>query len=143
MGAAETFQRAIHDFVSATQQFCNGNASSTKALWSHCADATIMGGWGAYEQTWAQVGPRIDWAAVRFLEGQVLFEMLTSGQEGSLAYSVGIEKYDVRLLGEDTFRPFALRVTQIYRFEGDAWRIIHRHADPITDRLETGAILPH
>jgi len=40
-----------------------------KALWSHAADVTIFGGWGAYEQGWEQVGPRLDWAAARFRGG--------------------------------------------------------------------------
>jgi hypothetical protein len=28
-------------------------------------------------------------------------------------------------------RPLTLRVTQLYRCEDGAWKIIHRHADPI------------
>jgi hypothetical protein len=58
----EDFQKAITDMQSATQEFCNGNANPTKALWSHFADATIMGlvrarkrkgfGWKRWSSQW-------------------------------------------------------------------------------------------
>ena len=28
--------------------------------------------------------------------------------------------------------PSVLRVTSVYRVEGDVWKLVHRHADPIT-----------
>ena len=45
-----------------------------------------------------------------------------------------IERSRVKMAGEgdDAMRPIALRVTTIFRREEDGWRIIHRHADPIT-----------
>ena len=27
-----------------------------------------------------------------------------------------------------------LRVTHVYRLEGDRWKIVHRHADPLIDK---------
>jgi ketosteroid isomerase-like protein len=138
----EDFKQAINDFRYATQQCCNGNANPTKALWSHAADTTIMGGFRSYEHTWEQVGPRIEWAATRFLEGQASFEILAAGQDQNLGYTIWIERYHARLLGSDTIHPFSLRVTHIYRREGGAWKIIHRHADAIMERFEATAILP-
>jgi ketosteroid isomerase-like protein len=138
----EDFQKAINEIQSATQRFCNGDANPIKACWSHTDDATMMGGWGLYEQTWDQVGPRLEWAAARFLEGKGSFETLAFGQDGNLGYSVWLEKYDAKVQGSDTVRPLALRVTQIYRREGGAWKIIHRHADAIMEKLEATAILP-
>jgi ketosteroid isomerase-like protein len=49
-----------------------------------------------------------------------------------LAYIVEIERNRMKLGGADESSPVALRVTTIYRREDDGWRIVHRHADPIT-----------
>jgi hypothetical protein len=43
---------------------------------------------GAYEQGWEQVGPRLDWAAALYLEGDTTIEMLAMGTSGDLAYAV-------------------------------------------------------
>jgi ketosteroid isomerase-like protein len=142
MAIQEEFQQAIDDIKSATQHVCNGNANPLKALWSRADDVTIMGGWGSYEHSWDQVAPRLEWAAARFLEGQGAFETLAMGEDGNLGYTIWIERYDARVQGSDTVRPIALRVTQIYRHEGSTWKIIHRHADAIMERLEATAIVP-
>ncbi len=141
MDAQKGFQDAIEDLKTATQEFCKGHAGPTKVLWSNAPDVTLMGGWGSYESTWREVGPRIDWAAARYLEGTVTFETIANGEDGNLGYTVGIERYAARVQGSDAMRPIALRVTLIYRREGGAWRIIHRHADAIMEKLEATALL--
>ncbi|HEY6409433.1 MAG TPA: nuclear transport factor 2 family protein [Ktedonobacteraceae bacterium] len=60
---------------------------------------------------------------------------------GDLAYTVWIDRGQVRVVGRDEFIPMALRVTYLFRREEGNWKIIHRHADPITDKTETSAIL--
>jgi ketosteroid isomerase-like protein len=141
MSAADDFNHTIQQERTANQHFMAGDAAPVKALWSHADDVTICGGWGAYEKGWEQVGPRLDWAAARFGEGQTTSEMLAMGMSGDLAYTVWIDRGQARVAGRDEFSPMALRVTYIFRREESAWKIIHRHADPITDKTEAGAIL--
>jgi len=45
---------------------------------------------------------------------------------------VWVERVKAKIGGREDVTPFALRVTTIFRPEDGAWRIVHRHADPIT-----------
>lgn len=130
------FQQAVAQVQSALQRACTtGEPEPLKALYSHADDVTIMGGWGAYEFGWAQVGPRLDWAVTRFVEGHIAFHPIAIGDDGSLGYTIWIEKGEARLQGSDGIRAFALRVTQLYRRENGAWKIIQRHADPMVEKI--------
>jgi ketosteroid isomerase-like protein len=49
-----------------------------------------------------------------------------------LAYVVEIERPEAKLGGREEITPWALRATMIFRPEEGTWKIVHRHADPIT-----------
>jgi hypothetical protein len=123
------------------RQFATGDPNPYKACWSQGDDVTICGGWGAYERGWEQVGPRLEWAASRWRGGHTAFELLAVGASGTLAYTVWIEHGDALLEGLDAYRPIALRVTHLYRLEGDSWKIIHRHADALVEKVAVSAVL--
>lgn len=136
MVTQDDFRKAVTQAQSAIQRACAGDPEPFKALYSHADDVTIMGAWGAHEFGWAQVGPRLDWAITRFVEGHITFQPIAIGDSGSLGYTIWIEKGEARLQGSDGIRRFALRVTQLYRRENGAWKIIQRHADPMTEKIE-------
>jgi ketosteroid isomerase-like protein len=60
---------------------------------------------------------------------------------GDLAYTVAIERSEVRVAGQDKPAPMALRVTHIFRKEDGAWKLVHRHADPLMNKTAPGAVL--
>ena len=49
-----------------------------------------------------------------------------------LACIVEMERYRARVGGGEDIRPVTLRVTSILRPEDGTWKVVHRHADPIT-----------
>jgi len=46
---------------------------------------------------------------------------------------VALERNRVKLAGAAEKVPISLRVTTVCRREEDSWKIVHRHADPITE----------
>ena len=61
------------------------------------------------------------------------FETVTKYVTPELAYVVWIERPKAKVGGSEEITPFALRVTMVFRPEEDGeWKIVHRHADPIT-----------
>jgi ketosteroid isomerase-like protein len=115
-----------------------GDAEPLKSMWSHRDDVTIFGGWGAYEQGWAAVEPRLDWAASRYSEGWLDRENLLEGVDQDIAYSVDIERSGGRFDNAPEVREAPLRVTHLFRREEGQWRIVHRHADFLRPRQEPG-----
>jgi len=72
--------------LEALRRFVQGDAEPVKLLWSHADDVMIFGGWGAWEQGWAAVEPRLDWAASRYAEGWLDRENLLEGVDQDIAY---------------------------------------------------------
>jgi ketosteroid isomerase-like protein len=72
-------------------------------------------------------------AQVRDGEGLTL-ETISLVEAPDLAYEVGIQRGTMKLGDADDMVPFALRVTSIFRREDDGWKLVHRHADPLTER---------
>lgn len=130
-------------FEQGTSRFMNGDAKAWKDNASKRDDVTIVGGWGAYERGWKEAGPRYDWAAARFKESgaKVSVEYVSSMSSGDLAYTVAIERATVRVGDADKPAPMALRVTHIYRKEDGAWKLVHRHADPLLAKTPPAAVL--
>jgi ketosteroid isomerase-like protein len=133
----------LPQFEEGISRFLNGDPTLWKQHASRRDDATIMGAWGAYEKGWTEVGPRYDWAAARLRESgaKVTVEYLSSGVSGELAYTVAIERSEVRLVHQDTPAPMALRVTHIFRQEDGVWKLVHRHADPLMGKTAPATVL--
>ena len=59
-------------------------------------------------------------------------ETVTSHVTPELAYLVRVERSQAKFGGQDAVTPISLRATMIMAREDGGWRIVHRHADPIT-----------
>ena len=75
----------------------------------------------------------MDRAAAHYRDGSVLgFELVSKHVTPDLACTVELERYQAKVGGSDEVTPVSLRCTTVFRRENDDWKIVHRHADPIT-----------
>lgn len=131
------FNQFLAQWEAAQGRFINGDPTPWKQRASHGDDVTIFGAFGGSEKGWAEVGSRNDWASAQFKDSGAKqnIEYLTTGTSGDLAFTVSIERQVAQIVGQSEPTSRALRVTQIFRREGDQWKLLHRHADPLVERL--------
>ena len=60
------------------------------------------------------------------------FENLAKYVTADLAYIVEVERCKAKVGGREDITPIAVRDTTIFRPEEGTWKVVHRHADPIT-----------
>jgi ketosteroid isomerase-like protein len=54
---------------------------------------------------------------------------------------VEIERAKAKIGGREESTPLALRATMIFRPEEGEWKIVHRHADPITTAQPADSVI--
>ena len=136
--ADSSFRAFLAEWEKAQSRFINGDPTLWKQHASHRDDVTILGGFGGYgEKGWDAVGSRYDWASSQYKSGGATMkvEYLSIVANGDLAFTVGVERQEGARVG-DQQNPAgrALRATQIFRREDGAWKLLHRHADPLIEK---------
>jgi ketosteroid isomerase-like protein len=121
-----------------------GDAAPAKSLFSRRDDVTLANPFGPPVRGWPQIEPTLERAAAHYREGEATgFERISEFATGELAYVVEVERLRAKVGGADEITPLALRVTTIFRHEDGAWKIVHRHADPITTPRPAESVVPH
>ena len=124
-------RRRYHRSVEA---FIQGDADVQKPLWSRRDDVTLANPLGPPVKGFDGVCEVMDRGAAQISDGEgYTFDTISWVETPDLAYEVGIQRSRARLTGAAEKVPISLRVTTIFRREDDGWKIVHRHADAITD----------
>jgi len=124
------FLEQYHDALDA---FFDGDAAPVKDVYSHREDATLANPFGPVARGWGEVEPTMERAASNYRDGRATgFESITTYITPELAYVVEVERFEAHVGEGEEIAQGALRVTSVLRPEGGKWRVVHRHADPIT-----------
>jgi ketosteroid isomerase-like protein len=133
MTAAESFDRAIEASHQALDEIAKGNPDPFFELYSDRDDATLANPYGPPVRGRSQIEEAGRRAASNYRDGRAIeFENFAKCLTADLGYMLEIERFEAKVAGGDEVTPVALRVTSIFCPENDAWRLLHRHADPIT-----------
>jgi ketosteroid isomerase-like protein len=129
-GLAEALER----IGAAATAMRSGDPEPYIACWEDGPDATLLGGWGHYVRGSAALADHFRWVGSRYggdegpVQATVENDVVTVGAD--LAYTVGSERG--RVLVDGVEEDMVMRVTHVYRRSGGVWRIVHRHADPLS-----------
>jgi len=141
--AIEEFGTAIERYHVAAADFIKGNPEPYKALFSQGEDVTVANPFFPVARGWEKVADRMERACSRWSEGEIVgFENVAQYATDELGYIVEIERFRAKLGGSEKAAPVALRTTSILRRENGDWKIVHRHADPITTEQPPASVLP-
>lgn len=129
----QDFADAVDAYRRALEQYVTGDPEPVMAFVSQREDVTLANPLGPPHRGPAEVGKAGRGGAAQLRDGSIRgFEEISRYSTSDLGYVVQIERAQARFPGSETMNPIALRVTMIFRREGDVWKLVHRHADPIT-----------
>jgi ketosteroid isomerase-like protein len=126
-------EEVVEQYRRAVEAVIAGDPSPQERLWSRADEVTLANPLGPPARGWAEVSAALRRAASQLSDGEGLeIERISQYSGDDLAYTLEIERCRVRVGGASEAAPSSLRVTTIYRREEDGWKVLHRHADPIT-----------
>jgi ketosteroid isomerase-like protein len=132
-GGVNDAETLIEQSHAAWDVFVKGNPEPALRLFSHRDDVTVGNPFGPFVVGWHRVSETVARAATFYKDGEAVdFERIATYAEENLAFVVEVERYRAKIGGADDMSPMALRVTSVVRREGHGWKIVCRHADPIT-----------
>ena len=137
----DDFDGVIKAYREALQAFVKGDPKPVLEHFSRRDDVTLANPLGPPRLGRAEVERTVEAAAANFKGGSMRFEEISRFATPDLGYVVWLERADVQLAGSEGLQPSSLRVTMVFRREGDAWKVAHRHADPITTARPISTIL--
>jgi ketosteroid isomerase-like protein len=132
MTAQEDFKEFMKRRQVASDAFLTGNAEPLARISGKALPATLFGPKGDCIQGAAEVDAANAKGAQQFASSsRNSFEVMHMGAGDDVAYWVGVQRSVVEMRNHEGAIPIDLRVTEIFRREGNEWKLVHRHADKL------------
>lgn len=119
----------------AMSAFMRGDMATYLSLIKHGDDFTLMQPFGGPPTHGFDPSPEhVARLAGYFKGGEVKLELVTSYASPDLVVLAMIERQHGEV-GGLADQDWSLRVTLVFRRDGDDWHLVHRHADPLVRRI--------
>jgi ketosteroid isomerase-like protein len=133
MATVADLDQVLEQWHLAQDEFVKGNPELVKQMWSHAEDVSVANPYGPPVRGWDEVTEVVEHAASLRRDGKATgYEVVAKYVTGELAYVVQIERAESKVGDGEEITPYVLRATNIFRPEDGEWKLVHRHADPIT-----------
>jgi len=133
MAAIEDLDEVLEQCHLALDELMRGSPDGYKKLFSRRDDVTLANPFGPPVRGWDEVAKTLERAASHYRDGEATgFENVAKYITSELAYTVEMEWMQAKVEGREDITPITARVTTIFRPEDGEWKVVHRHADPIT-----------
>jgi hypothetical protein len=136
------FDEVVEHYHRAAGEFVKGNPEPYKMVFSHREDVSLANPFGPVVRGWKQVAETMERAASLYRDGEMTgFENVATYLTADLAYIVEGERFTAKLGGWEDVATLVVRTTSILRPEDGTWKVVHRHADPITTAQSPDSVI--
>jgi ketosteroid isomerase-like protein len=127
------FDKVVEQNHAAADEFVRGNNKPLEQLYSRRDDVTLGNPFGPFVRGFDKVAEKMERAATYYRDGRAIgFDLVAKEVSKDLAFVVEVERLSSKVGDSEEETLVSLRVTSIFRKEAGEWKLLHRHADPIT-----------
>ncbi|MGE5131771.1 MAG: YybH family protein [Gemmatimonadota bacterium] len=138
--SVKDLDEVIQQYHAALDVFVRGTPEPMKALFSRADDVVLANPFGPAVRGWETASARLEYASSRFSDGELSgHDRLASYIAPDLATIYEVEHGKVSVSGGPV-TGWVLRTTTTFRREDGTWKVVHRHADPISTTNPQGPL---
>ncbi|MEV4518333.1 nuclear transport factor 2 family protein [Dactylosporangium sp. NPDC049525] len=134
-GRDEELSALVRRTAAAASAFIRGDIRTYIELLPHAEDYTLMPPYGGARHGFDHSDASLDATARWFQGGEAELEVVRADRSDDLAVIVAIERQH-GVVGGLPEQDWSLRVTLVFRRQGDEWALVHRHADPLVHSID-------
>jgi len=140
--ADPAFEAAVDQSHTALAAILSGDPSGYAALFADRDDVTLGNPFGPYAKGKPAVLQTLAGAAAKYRDGSVVrVDRIAVYGDGNVIGLVEVEHDRAKVGGRPDLAEFSARVTSIYERIDGQWKLVHRHADPITAPRPADSVL--